>query len=305
MMARYLIMFRFNNFFLFIIAILLSSCSSPKPTSGVCRSCTPYYVRDEWHYPQNHYEYDEVGLASWYGPKFHGKPKAHGEIYNQYEMTAAHKTLPIPTIAKVTNLETGKSTKVLIDDRGPYVYKGRIIDLSEAAAKEIGVYQKGLAKVRVTALEEESHRFAKHLKQYRKGKCPRGRRWVHIFQQDLAQDPQDLMSSIYKNNVPEVRQLPYTAQKKAPILSLTHKKDVDMLLKTIPVQKQKKQKSSKTEVVSLYQKKKSSKDSDLDHLIQSIQHKKTTKRLSAASKVARKKQIKLNGKVKRLSLAKR
>jgi rare lipoprotein A (peptidoglycan hydrolase) len=187
-----------SNSIIFLLSFLLISCSSPKKVTGVCKSCKPYYVRDQWHYPQQHYRYDEVGLASWYGPGFHGKPKAHGEIYSQYEMTAAHKTLPLPTIARVTNLETGQSTKVLIDDRGPYVYKGRIIDLSTAAAKEIGVYRKGTAKVRVTALEEESHRFSEHLKNFKNGRCPNGRRWIKIFQQNIAKNPNELVSTVYK-----------------------------------------------------------------------------------------------------------
>lgn len=181
-------------------ALFLSGCSSsPDSTvTGVCKSCKPYYVRGEWHTPQKHYDYDEVGLASWYGPGFHGKPKPHGEPYDQFEMTAAHKTLPIPTIVKVTNLENGKSTKVLIDDRGPFVYKGRIIDLSVAAAKEIGVYGKGTAQVRVTALAEESDKFANHLKQYRNARCPNGRRWAKIFRDDLAEHSTDLVPTVHK-----------------------------------------------------------------------------------------------------------
>lgn len=189
------------SFFLSIsclaVAFLLSSCSSDSSVTGVCKSCKPYFVRGEWHTPQKHYDYDEVGLASWYGPGFHGKPKPHGEPFDQFEMTAAHKTLPIPTIVKVTNLENGKSTKVLIDDRGPFVYEGRIIDLSVAAAKEIGVYQKGTAQVRVTALAKESDAFANHLKQYRHARCPKGRRWIKIFQQDLANDDQDLKPTVH------------------------------------------------------------------------------------------------------------
>jgi rare lipoprotein A len=177
--------------------LILGGCSSNE-VKGVCKSCKPYYVRGEWHYPQKHYDYDEIGLASWYGPGFHGKPKPHGELYDQFEMTAAHKTLPIPTIALVTNLDTGARTKVLIDDRGPFVYEGRIIDLSVAAAKALGVYNKGTAHVRVTALPEESDRFSRHLAQYRKAKCPKGRRWVQIFQDDLATEANDLRSDHYR-----------------------------------------------------------------------------------------------------------
>jgi len=90
--------------------------------------------------------YYEVGIASWYGPGFHGKRTANGEIYDMFAMTAAHKTLPFGTIVKVVDLDTGRSVIVRINDRGPFI-KGRIIDLSYAAALKLGMVKKGLAKV--------------------------------------------------------------------------------------------------------------------------------------------------------------
>lgn len=95
--------------------------------------------------------YREKGMASWYGDKFHGKPTSSGEPYNMHAYTAAHKTLPIPSYVKVTNTDTGKSIIVMVNDRGPFV-KGRIIDLSNAAAKELDVVQKGTAPVLVEAI---------------------------------------------------------------------------------------------------------------------------------------------------------
>ena len=95
--------------------------------------------------------YREKGMASWYGDKFHGKPTSSGTPYDMHAYTAAHKTLPIPTYVVVTNTETNKSITVLVNDRGPFV-KGRIIDLSFAAAKELDVVQKGTAPVIVEAL---------------------------------------------------------------------------------------------------------------------------------------------------------
>ena len=92
--------------------------------------------------------YSETGIASWYGSDFHGKPTASGEIYNMYAMTAAHKTLPLGTYVRVTNLENGRSVVVKINDRGPFV-KGRIIDLTYTAAKKLGMIHKGTAKVRI------------------------------------------------------------------------------------------------------------------------------------------------------------
>jgi rare lipoprotein A len=94
----------------------------------------------------------EDGLASWYGPDFHGKPTAVGEPYNMWADTAAHKTLPLGTYVKVTNLENGNSTILRINDRGPFV-AGRIIDLSAKGAQDLGCRTKGLARVRVEAVQ--------------------------------------------------------------------------------------------------------------------------------------------------------
>jgi len=95
--------------------------------------------------------YDEVGIASWYGPKFHGRKTASGEVFNMYALTAAHRTLPLGVRVRVTNLENGKSVIVRINDRGPFV-KGRLIDLSYAAAKRLGFVHQGTARVRVQSL---------------------------------------------------------------------------------------------------------------------------------------------------------
>jgi rare lipoprotein A len=100
----------------------------------------------------HHLSYDQLGVASWYGPGFHGKRTASGEIYDMYAMTAAHKTLPFGTIVKVVDLDTGRSVIVRINDRGPFV-PGRIIDLSYAAAKELGMVEKGLARVGLKVLK--------------------------------------------------------------------------------------------------------------------------------------------------------
>ena len=93
----------------------------------------------------------QTGIASWYGPGFHGKRTAHGEIYNQYALTAAHRSLPLGTRVKVTNRKSGQAVEVRINDRGPFA-DDRIIDLSFAAAKKIGVYTPGTAPVRVEVL---------------------------------------------------------------------------------------------------------------------------------------------------------
>jgi len=98
--------------------------------------------------------YLEIGVASWYGKKFHGNLTASGEIYDMSLMTAAHKALPLPTLVKVTNLENGKKALVKVNDRGPF-HGDRLIDLSYAAALELGFLENGLTTVVVEALEEK------------------------------------------------------------------------------------------------------------------------------------------------------
>ncbi|HWA44086.1 MAG TPA: septal ring lytic transglycosylase RlpA family protein [Hypericibacter adhaerens] len=122
----------------------------------------PYQVQNVWYYPKVDYGYDETGIASWYGPDFNGKPTASGEIYDQNGLTAAHKTLPLPTIVQVTNLENGRSLKLRINDRGPFV-NGRIIDVSRRAAQLLGFHQNGTARVRVQVLADESMALASAL----------------------------------------------------------------------------------------------------------------------------------------------
>jgi rare lipoprotein A len=95
--------------------------------------------------------YSEKGLASWYGGKFHGRATASGEIYDMHDMTAAHKTMPLGTMVEVKNLDNGRKVRVKVNDRGPFV-KGRIIDLSFAAAKEIEMVGPGTANVKVVVL---------------------------------------------------------------------------------------------------------------------------------------------------------
>lgn len=97
----------------------------------------------------------QTGLASWYGPNFHGKKTSSSEIFNMYDLTAAHKTLPFGTYVMVTNLENGKSVKVRVNDRGPFV-RGRIIDLSYAAARVLGMIGPGVARVRIEVLNKVS-----------------------------------------------------------------------------------------------------------------------------------------------------
>ncbi len=131
-----------------------------KPTYKVGN---PYKINGKWYYPAIDYDYDETGYASWYGPGFHGKKTANGEIFDQNKISAAHRTLPLPSIVKVTNLENGRFLEsVRVNDRGPFA-RDRILDLSKEAAKELGFVNKGVTKVRVEILEDDSRKFANDL----------------------------------------------------------------------------------------------------------------------------------------------
>lgn len=108
----------------------------------------PYKVRGKWYKPVENQTYAASGKASWYGPNFHGRLTANGEIYNQYGISAAHPTMPLPSYARVTNLQNGMSVIVRVNDRGPYAH-GRIIDLSGKAAELLGYRSAGIADVKV------------------------------------------------------------------------------------------------------------------------------------------------------------
>ncbi len=108
----------------------------------------PYQVKGKWYYPKEDFKYNKVGLASWYGSAFHGRQTANGEVYDQYHISAAHPTFPLPSYARVTNVDNGTSVIVRVNDRGPY-HPGRIIDLSDKAADLLDMKTTGTAKVRV------------------------------------------------------------------------------------------------------------------------------------------------------------
>jgi rare lipoprotein A len=130
---------------------------SSQPTAGQRRinaervrkaSLRPYTIRGIRYFPKDDPNYDETGLASWYGDPFHGRATATGEIFDMNRVSAAHKTLPLPATVEVTNLENGRVLTVRVNDRGPFVH-GRIIDLSRRAAQLLGFEKQGVARVRV------------------------------------------------------------------------------------------------------------------------------------------------------------
>lgn len=118
---------------------------------GAYKIGEPYEVAGVWYYPKADPDYDETGIASWYGEPFHGRDTANGETYDMNAITAAHKTLPMPSYVRVTNLENGRALTVRVNDRGPFVH-GRVIDLSRRGAQLLGFERSGTARVRVQAV---------------------------------------------------------------------------------------------------------------------------------------------------------
>ncbi|HVJ43807.1 MAG TPA: septal ring lytic transglycosylase RlpA family protein [Dongiaceae bacterium] len=165
-------MIRRSHLLLGTLAIILTAgctttklANQPSAPSGAPQQAQPYKVGKPyqvdgvWYYPKVDMDYDETGIASWYGPGFHGQYTANGEVYDQNGLTAAHKTLPLPSMVRVTNLDNGRSIEVRVNDRGPFV-NGRIIDLTRRDAQLLGFIDQGTAKVRVQVMKEESMALA-------------------------------------------------------------------------------------------------------------------------------------------------
>ena len=161
-------------------AVLLAGCAETRlvlhaakklsnnrqaPT-GTYKVGNPYRIGSVWYYPKVDYAYRETGIASWYGPKFHNKKTANGQSFDMNAVSAAHRTLPLPSIVQVTNLRNGRSLKVLVNDRGPFAH-GRIIDLSRRAAQLLGFENAGTAPVRVSIVADESRQLARLAQQGR------------------------------------------------------------------------------------------------------------------------------------------
>src|SRR6266478_3003848 len=150
-----------------LIFVLLAACSSQQHRGDgqyragrpMYKVGTPYQIDGVWYYPAVDYDYDETGVASWYGPDFDGKDTALGEAYDMNDLTAAHRTLPMPSMVRVTNLDNGRVLALRVNDRGPYA-KGRILDVSRRGAQLLGFDGNGTARVRVQVMAEESRLMA-------------------------------------------------------------------------------------------------------------------------------------------------
>jgi rare lipoprotein A len=127
--------------------LALAGCSSPSPR-GVYKLGQPYQIQGRWYFPEFDPEYDRVGVASWYGEPFHGRATANGERFDRGIVTAAHPTMPLPSLVRVVNLTNQRELVVRVNDRGPFV-GDRLIDLSQEAARQLGFERQGLAPVRV------------------------------------------------------------------------------------------------------------------------------------------------------------
>lgn len=159
-MIFYKMIYRYLVVFISISLLFLASCAHK---AGVAKKGTPgcYTIKGRTYSPMKtaRVGQTETGVASWYGPGFHGKKTSSGEVYDMHCLTAAHKTLPLNTIVKVTNLKTEREVTVRVNDRGPFV-DDRIIDLSLAAAKNVGMIGDGTAPVRVTVVGEPGTKLA-------------------------------------------------------------------------------------------------------------------------------------------------
>ncbi len=173
---------RFTGPLLVCLALLLQACASdpepsPRPnpeTASAARTIRPgykvgipYKIKGQRYVPRESFDYNRKGIASWYGEFFHGRLTANGEVYDMNAMTAAHKTLQLPAIVRVTNQLNGKSVIVRVNDRGPFV-DDRIIDMSKGAAEVLDFRKRGIAPVRVEVMTDAS----KHLKELAASRAP-------------------------------------------------------------------------------------------------------------------------------------
>lgn len=173
--------FRKPLFFVFsLLAVtLISSCSEARYAAHVMKQIplpgdtvkhkghfkvgSSYTIKGRRYQPKETYNFTETGMASWYGPGFHGKQTANGEIFNENELTAAHKTLQLPSIIRVTNLSNGRTVILRVNDRGPFAHD-RILDVSKRAASVLGFKDKGTAKIRLEVLKEPSREVTSRAK---------------------------------------------------------------------------------------------------------------------------------------------
>ena len=136
--------------------IKVDSTEGKKYRKPIYKIGNPYFINGVRYVPKEETNYVETGIASWYGPNFHGKLTANGEIFDQFSISAAHRTLPLPSLVKVINIENKRELIVRVNDRGPFV-GNRIIDLSLKSAQILGIKEKGTASVKLILLDSGPH----------------------------------------------------------------------------------------------------------------------------------------------------
>ncbi len=136
-----------------------ATSQAPRGSVGVYKIGYPYRISGRWYRPRVDENYNRTGVASWYGDEFANRPTANGETFYPELMTAAHKTLPLPSVVEVTNLDNNRKVRVRVNDRGPFAHE-RIIDMSRMAARKLGFLKNGTARVRVRYLKDESRQAA-------------------------------------------------------------------------------------------------------------------------------------------------
>ena len=150
-----------KNIIFFIITLMLFSCTASPRYSSVTKKDIKKKISKKKNKKSYSVSDELIGMSSWYGPNFHGKLTANGEVFDQYGLTAAHRDLPLNTVVRVTNLDNGKSLILRINDRGPYV-DGRILDCSFGAAKKLGFHEQGTANVEIKIIEEGDGEYMHH-----------------------------------------------------------------------------------------------------------------------------------------------
>ncbi len=220
----------FQKLLLILVLFLLPACAQTElashlikqtPISGSVHAKSKgdfkignsYVIKGQRYTPRETYDFTQTGIASWYGPNFHGKKTANGEVFDKFDLTAAHKTLQMPSIIRVTNLENGRSVILRVNDRGPFS-KGRVLDVSERGAELLDFRHQGTARVRIELLSQESMEVASLAKQ---GRSTRGYE-VALNQRGYEPKPTRMASL---NQVPTQASHQAPTPKPAPIAKMT------------------------------------------------------------------------------------
>lgn len=219
------------------VANSVKSLRSPPGDAGMYKVGRPYQIDGTTYVPAIDYKYVETGIASWYGPKFHGNSTANGERFDMNSISAAHRTLPLPSMVRVTNLENGRALNVRVNDRGPFS-RGRIIDLSRRAAQLLGYEMQGTAKVRVEIMARESIALAHGMDAIQVASAadappkPEAAPRMAVTSQELAPPPgtRATPAPTYRHRVAPVTQpTPPVSRATAPL------EEVDGQVKRVPV----------------------------------------------------------------------